>query len=68
MVCIIARARVLNDDTREHPGAAPPAGTGYRNHARRRRHRAIFPQFAIGAMLVAILSIVVTTGTRMLVD
>jgi hypothetical protein len=27
-----------------------------------------FPQFAIGAMLVAILSIVVTTGTRMLVD
>ncbi len=27
-----------------------------------------FPQFAIGAMLVAILYIVVTTGTRMLVD
>jgi uncharacterized membrane protein len=27
-----------------------------------------FPQFAIGAMLVAILSIIVTTGSRMLVD
>jgi hypothetical protein len=27
-----------------------------------------FPQFAIGAMLVAILYVIVTTGTRMLVD
>lgn len=27
-----------------------------------------FPQFAIGAMLVAILYIIATTGTRMLVD
>jgi hypothetical protein len=27
-----------------------------------------FPQFAIGAMLTAILYIIVTTGTRMLVD